>query len=156
MILESTQILYTANHVNGGSVWITEAAPVCATTGKRGYKQHAKNHPSVLWASESLAQYMWLVRMALCLVDEHMYRFGPTKRHSCYEHLLWLRENPPPGLLKRCEWLRDPPPAMPDEFKISPLSVVCYWAYYNGGKRERGLLKWSRRSTPHIFCDGSI
>jgi hypothetical protein len=156
MILESTQILYTSHHVNGGGPVIEESAPICATTGKRGYKQHAKNHPSVLWATESLAHYMWLCRMALCLVDEHNFRFRPKKRHSSEEHLFWLASTPPPGLIAKCHWTRDPPPAMPDEFKISEKSVVCYWAYYNGGKRERGLLKWSRRHTPHIFEDSDV
>ena len=54
MILESTQILYTALHVNGGTAIIEASAPRCASTGKRGYKKHAAKHPSVLWASAAL------------------------------------------------------------------------------------------------------
>jgi hypothetical protein len=153
MILESTQILYTANHVNGGTVLILTAAPICSTTGARGYKKHAAKHPSVLWCSESLAHYFWLIRMALCLVDEHAHRFNPKERHKCEEHLLWLRANPPPGLLGVSKWYRDPPPAMPDKYKISDFSVICYWAYYAGSKRDRGLFKWSRRGMPHVFRD---
>jgi hypothetical protein len=151
MILESTQILYTAHHVNGGSVVVETTAPICKTTGKRGYKKHAAKHPSVRWASASLAHYVWLCRMALCLVDEHQYRFGPTARHSCAEHLEWLRAHPPPGLVGKTAWLSDPTPAMPAEYKVHETIVECYWAYYKGAKKERGLFKWSRRRTPHVF-----
>ena len=151
MILESTQILYTAQHVNGGTVVVEAEAPVCASTGKRGYKKHAAKHPSVLWASASLAHYLWLCRMALCLCDEHQFRFGPVLRHLCAVHIEWLMENPPPGLLEKIKWLSDPTPAMPDEYKVPGSVVVSYWNYYNGSKRDRGLLKWTRRQVPHVF-----
>ncbi len=150
MILESCQMLYTAHHVHGGTAIIESSAPICATTGKRGYKKHAAKHPSTLWVCASLAHYIWLCRMALCLVDEHVYRFHPTKRHACEAHLLWLRANPPPDL-KETRWRSDPTPAMPDEYKISTDVVVCYRAYYNGSKRERGLFKWTVRHVPHVF-----
>ena len=153
MILESTQILYTALHVNGGTAIIEESAPICKSTGKRGYKKHAAKHPSVLWASASLPHYLWLCRMALCLVDEHMFRFKPKERHSCEEHLLWLQKTPPPGLSSKLKWLSDPTPAMPEEYKIYGSIVACYWAYYAGSKQERGLLKWTGRQVPHVFRD---
>lgn len=151
MILEYTQILYTANHVNGGTPTILLNAPVCATTGKRGYKLHAKNHPSVKWASESLAHYYWLLALAFCLVEEHTFRFQPKARHACYEHLRWLSKNPPPDLLFRRFWMRDPPPAMPEEYRVEGDSIFSYRNYYNGSKRDRGLLIYTRRHVPHIF-----
>lgn len=150
MILEYTQILYTAHHVNGGTARLQVEAPICKSSGVRGYKQHAAKHPSVLWASSSLAHYLWLCRMARCLVDEHFYRFGT--HHSCSEHLAWLQTHVPPGLCSKVTWVSDPTPAMPDEFKVHPNVFECYWAYYNGSKRERGLLKWTKRHTPHLFA----
>ena len=151
MILEYTQILYTSNHVNGGTVLILESAPLCASTAKRGYKLHAKNHPSVLWASESLVHYYWLLALALCLVEEHTFRFKPLQPHACLAHLKWLGAPPPEKLLTRRIWLRDPPPAMPDECKIENDSIQSYRNYYNTSKKERGLLTYTKRHIPHIF-----
>lgn len=153
MILESTQILYTAMRVNGGGDLIETSAPICKSTGKRGYKVTHPKHPSVLWTCAALPHYLWLCRMALCLVDEHAFRFEPKERHSCEEHLLWLQSNPPPELLTKLKWLSDPTPAMPEEYKIFGTSVACYWAYYAGSKQERGLLKWTKRQVPHVFRD---
>lgn len=147
MLLEYTQILYTSNHVNGGTSAIQDTAPLCISSGMRGYKLHAKNHPSVKWASESLAHYMWLNALALELVREHRYRFKTM--HACKEHLFWLRDHPPPGLLTKSEWLRDPPPAMPAEYRVNQQSVSCYRAYYNGAKRH--ILTYTKRHFPHIL-----
>jgi hypothetical protein len=153
MILESTQILYTAHYMNGGMAIVEEFAPICKSTGKRGYRVTHPKHPSVMWACEALPHYLWLCRMALCLVDEHQYRFGPTARHSCEEHLLWLIQVPPPGLINKLKWIKDPTPAMPDEYKVADSAIQSYWNYYRGSKKERGLFKWSRRHTPHIFIN---
>lgn len=152
MILEYTQIMYTSNHVNGGTEAIELSAPICLSTGKRGYKLHAKNHPSVRWASESLAHYMWLNKLALDLVKEHTFRFCPKQVHASYQHILWLQEHPPPMLLSKLEWIRDPPTAMPEEFRMYTDTIRCYHAYYNGSKREQGLLKYTKRHLPHIFA----
>jgi hypothetical protein len=149
MILESTQILYTCQHLNGATVVVESAAPVCKSTGKRGYKKISPKHPSVKWAAASLAHYKWLCEMALCLVDEHEYRFG-TDRHSCEVHLRWLAANPPADLLEK-RWLSDPTPAMPDEYKVEGNVEQSYWNYYNGSKQERGLFKWTGRHVPHVF-----
>jgi hypothetical protein len=151
MILESTQILYTALHVNGGTAIIESSAPRCASTGKRGYKKHAAKHPSVLWASAALPHYLWLCRMALCLCDEYIFRWGAAKEHACKEHILWLQRTLPPGLLTKLQWLSDPTPAMPDEYKDPESIVASYWAYYKGAKQERGLFKWTGRQVPHVF-----
>ncbi len=151
MILESTQILYTAHHVNGGTAIVEKSAPICESTGKRGYKNHAAKHPSVKWASATLPHYMWLCHMALFLVDEHAFRFQPARRHSCEVHLNWLLTHPPPELRTKLKWLSAPTPAMPDEYKVSSDIVECYHAYYNGAKKEKGLFKWTRRHVPHVF-----
>lgn len=149
MILEYTQMLYTANHEHGGTESIRASAPICLSTGNRGYKSHAKNHPCTKWVRESRAHYNWLLELAFALVEEHTYRFTPKAIHACFPHLVWLYENPPPKYTET-SW-RDPPTAMPVEFRISPNSVACYIAYYNGSKRERGLIKYTKRHIPHVL-----
>jgi len=151
MILESTQLLYTANHENGGTAAILASAPICQTTGNRGYKSHSKNHPSALWVRESLAHYIWLLALAKELVAEHMFRWLRKTPHASLVHLDWLEENPPPGLLTKTKWMRDPTPAMPVEFRREGDVIASYRAYYNGAKREKGILKYTRRHMPHIL-----
>lgn len=151
MILESCQLLYIAHHIHGESRRVEETAPICATTGKRGYKKTHSKHPSAIWTAESLPHYIWLCLFTLALVKEHAYRFGPKREHACKVHLDWLFANPPKALLSQMKWLRDPPPAMPDEYKVEGDSVMSYRAFYSGSKRERGLLKYTKRHMPHIF-----
>ena len=151
MILEYCQMLYTAHHVHGSSANVHAEAPVCESTGKRGFQKHAANHPSTLWVCESLAHYMWLVQLGLDLCREYNHRFSPKGRHKCHAHLLWLKKNVPANMVFKRYWLRDPPPAMPDEYKVPGSSLESYWNYYNGSKRERGLLKYTNRHIPHIF-----
>ncbi len=149
MILESTQILYTCQYINGDGDKVMSMAPICGSTGNRGYKKHAAKHPSVMWAAAALPHYIWLCWLALALVKEHTYRFNPKKPHACLEHLNWLLAHPPSGLMKKLEWLSEPTPAMPDEYRVYDTVEECYRAYYMGQKKERGLLKWSKRNTPH-------
>ena len=152
MILESTQILYTCQHMNGGTKKVDLEAPICSSSGRRGYKKHAANHPSVKWARSSLSHYFWLCWLGLALVKEYEHRFGKKKPHSCLVHLNWLLENYPPDL-KETKWISDPTPAMPDEYK-NPRSVEkSYIAYYKGSKSR--MLKWSKRHTPHVFLNRS-
>lgn len=147
MILESTQLLYTANHENGGTLQIQESAPVCASTKRRGYRSTHKNHPSAIWTRTSLAHYYWLISLAKDLVDEHMFRFSPARVHACLEHLEWLEQNPPPDL-KETRWLKDPTPAMPEEYK-TPDAIESYRKYYSVAKKD--LLKYTKRHMPHIL-----
>jgi len=150
MILESTQILYTCQHMNGGTARVNESAPLCLSSGKRGYKNHAANHPSVKWARSSLAHYMWLCWLGLALVKEHRYRFSPNKLHSCFIHLIWLYKNPPVGLIED-RWLSDPTPAMPNEYKVEGDVIQSYINYYEGSKIR--MLKWTGRHIPHVFIN---
>ena len=41
----------------------------------------------------------------------------------------------------------DPPPAMPDIYKTSKNSIVCYRNYYRDGKKN--LLSYTARNKPH-------
>ncbi len=144
MILETTQLLYTAH-------WFLEgtpdfgSAPFRKNVAERGYRSiKNKNHPCAIWVRESLEHYMWLCMFGAYLCDEYKFRFGPQKRHSCEEHLYWLAANWPPSI-PPVGW-RQPPQAMPEEYQKSN-SIAAYRAYYLGPKKN--LLTYTRRSKPH-------
>jgi hypothetical protein len=140
MILETAQLLYTAHWVLGTTDFST--APK-TQKGQRGYKSIRNvKHPSAIWARETIDQYMWLCLFGLYLSEEYRHRFG-GKTHSCEEHIFWLMMHPPQGL--QSGW-RQPPQAMPDEFRRSD-SIAAYRAYYVGAKKN--LLHYTKRHAPH-------
>lgn len=149
MILEYTQILYTAFYLSSSTEQLSDA-PLNESTGRRGYMSvRNKKHPSVLWCAMSLAHYMWLISLALNLVTEYNFRYQPSQPHKCLEHLQWLSKNPPKGLFHQVKWLCGPTPAMPDEYKVTGDSIQSYRNYYRGSKKDRGLLVYTRRHIPH-------
>lgn len=111
MLLESTQLLSSAMHLNGmvGCYKLT----------------HAK-HPSTLWAAESSDNWINLFTHALALNQEYEERFD--KKHKCVHHLLEMYANVE---LKKFP-VNIPTPlrlAMPEEFK-SNNPVKSYRNYY--------------------------
>ncbi len=139
MILETAQLLYTAHWATGQTNFDT--APLRKGTTERGYKSiRNKNHPSAIWTRESIEHYTWLCQLGEFLCAEYTYRY--SKEHSCQKHIYWLAANPP-GL--GTGW-RQPPQAMPEEFKKSN-SVAAYRAYYLGAKSA--FLSYKRRARPH-------
>lgn len=153
MILESTQLLWTAQHVIAGErgldLTLTDVPMTAA--GQRGYKPTHRNHPCAIWARATLGNYRWLCALAAALIDEYHYRYpaGP-KHHACEAHVAWLTAHPPGQLLLAPnQGMTLPALAMPDHFKCSPSPTACYKAFYLGEKRERGLLTYTRRAPPH-------
>jgi hypothetical protein len=118
MLLESTQLLSSAMHLNG-------------QTGP--YKLNHAKHPSTLWVSESSENWKNLYAHAKGLADEYSERFG--KEHKCLSILQkMIREvnftkfpnhNPTPLKL-----------AMPDEFR-SNNPVKSYRDYYSTKEKMR-------------------
>ena len=81
MCLETTQILSTAVHLNGG------VGP---------YKPTHIHHPVVKWAAESKPNYLWLLDHLQALCDEYKKRYNKT--HKCisyFDTLLELSEHVP-------------------------------------------------------------
>jgi hypothetical protein len=149
MILETAQLLYTAHWIlaiNKGLLPSFKTAPPHALEPRmRGYLPIRNDkHPSAIWARESLQHYRWLSIFGLALCNEYRYRFN-DKKHSCENHLRWLYMNAPPELFDN-GW-KDPPPAMPDIYKTSKNSIICYRKYYNEGKQS--LLTYTGRHRPH-------
>ena len=76
MTLETTQLLCSALNVLSGS----QVTP---------YKTAHKNHPSTIWARQSLANWLHLRRHGLALAKEYTLRFG--KIHKCQEVISSLK-----------------------------------------------------------------
>lgn len=127
MILESAQILCSV-------LWLHQIeAP---------YKPTHLNHPCVLWANESLSNWIWLKKLAYALNEEYKYRFN-RNNHKSYDVILMLEIPPIPdyGLTKR-------PQVLPDELKQED-PVIAYRHYYKIYKRHLG--HWTKRDVPDWF-----
>jgi hypothetical protein len=134
MILESTQLLYTAQGLSAfNKLHENPYTP---------YKPTHKNHPSAIWTRSSIHHYLWLCDLALAYCTEYKFRYGEEKEHACYKHLLWLKQNPPD--LEDKEFT-EPPQCMPDQYKRESC-VEAYRAYYIGEKL--GFVKYTRRPPP--------
>lgn len=141
MILESTQMLYTAMHCTRGGKYLLDTCPYTP------YKIAHKNHPSSIWARSSLANYNWLCELALAYADEYRFRYGSHKEHACEKHLNWLYENPPD--LPEYDF-EEPPQCMPDQYKDDSC-VEAYRNYYIGEKLS--FVKYTRREVPYWLED---
>ncbi len=152
MLLEATQLLWTAHHVAAATtnkpIPDFESAPTTIASGGRqhGYRPTHRNHPCAIWVRTSIANYRWLVLLAKALAEEYHYRWpARTTPHACEAHVAWLAVHEPP--LPRLQ-LTEPAQAMPPEFK-APYPVHAYRAFYLGSKADRGLLHYTRREPPH-------
>ena len=85
MTLESVQMLVSALRRHGAT---DNDVPLTSkgTPHKGGYS----NHPSTVWAGESLDNFNWLLDHAVALADEYTYRFG--KEHACERQLYHVDE----------------------------------------------------------------
>jgi hypothetical protein len=148
MLLESTQLLWTAHHVAAnGQLELGDDAPM-TKDGRRGYRPTHKNHPCAIWTRASTANYRWLCQLAAALATEYHYRYPAAREHACEAHVAWLTTHVPPIPDGPLTW---PALAMPDEYKISQNPTVCYRAFYVGSKGARGLLTYTRRARP-VWC----
>lgn len=122
MLLESAQLMSTAHHLTGGT------AP---------YKSTHANHPCAVWVRESQLHYSYVYRLAHQLGVEFFRRYG--KQHKTAVEVLPQLAKAPTSLPSI--W-RDPPLAMPDEFKGGD-AVDSYKKYYLS-KSSTMPLRWYR------------
>ncbi len=112
---------------------------------QRGYRPVHLHHPCTVWVRKSLANYMWLCRLAVELGREKQHRW-PGVAHSCEEHARWLMAHPP---MLPATPLTHFAVAMPPEYKKHD-PIVSYRAFYSGSKTDRGITKsYTRRHKPH-------
>jgi len=100
MVLESTQLLYSAWHVNKGELPKIKSGP-------KPYRLAHKNHPTAVWVRECENNYMFTLNYALALADEYSYRYSEEgkepKVHACVAHLKRLKKWGYPTVVKKEE-----------------------------------------------------
>ncbi len=165
MLLETVQLLYTAHWVKVYPELVNYKAPITLAKYQKtlkepytlqtapspktdktahGYRPCHVNHPCAKWTRQTIGNYMWLSKLGIELAKEYTYRYG--KHHSCEEHIMWLYHNLPHNI--HCPYRTPFAIAMDPEYKISEDPVECYRNYYNTSKKERGLIKYTKRDAP--------
>ena len=159
MIIEYAQLLSTAHRVLDGvsknvltksnrkyTTWI-HPTPLMETTL---YKSTMRNHPSAIWARQSLSHYVYLKELWKNLCAEYTYRYG--KVHISYTKLIDVLEVNPTNIPNVPFF--DPPPAM----SHFPLCIVpnnslhSYYNYYIVAKNY--FAKWTKRPIPEWYSKG--
>lgn len=149
MVLELTQMLFTAHHKNG-------TCPVLP------YKPISNpKHPIAIWVRMDVCNYIYTTKLAKYLSIEYTHRYG--KIHACDKLIDWLIINKPTtfptieysnnvylSYSKGFEkWgLSKIPLAMPDEYK-SDDTISSYRKYYINDKKS--FAKWTKRNVPYWF-----
>ena len=170
MLLETVQLLYTAHWVKAYPELIQCRSPIALSRVQKqltepetfqsapspksdpnahGYRPCHVNHPCAKWARDTIGNYKWLTLLGCELAAEYRFRYG--KKHSCEEHILWLYSNLPQNM--RCKHRTPFALAMDPQYKVSDDPVECYRNYYNTSKKERGLLKYTKREPPDWVVD---
>jgi hypothetical protein len=129
MILEYAQLLSTAHHELDGVPSIE-----C-------YKSTHKNHPSAVWARQSMHHYRWLYRLLSHTCREYTKRYNKihaTERKGIVCNLMQL-----PYELRSVGW-EDPPQCMPDEYK----NINVIKAYRNYYIRDKGRFATWKNGSP--------
>lgn len=132
MILESAQILCTVLYKNG------IPSP---------YRPTHSSHPCTLWAGRSLANWLWLRRLAVALNREYRYRYRKEQDHAS-THVARQLLLPPIADIGLTEFEQ----VMPERYRIPGDAVEAYRSFYIGEKA--GLATWTRRRAPEWFVRG--
>lgn len=82
MLLEIVQLLFTVHHLLGTPAKLIPYKPI------KNFK-----HPMCIWITLDINNYLYAVKLGLCLAQEYTYRY--LKVHSCEKHVVWLNDNIP-------------------------------------------------------------
>jgi len=151
MILESAQLLSTAHRVLDGRMVAGKSK-----TGRNVkrfvlddsrepviYTATHVNHPSAVWARQSVQNYNWLYEHFFELGCEYTYRYGKT--HKCFQgDLSYMRATRPHNLREYDMTLM--PSAMDPQYIISSDPIINYRNYYKFGKKN--LHAYTKRDLP--------
>ena len=134
MILEHTQMLSTALHVNG-------------IPGP--YKITHKNHPCTVWASSNPSNWVNLLELTLYMTKEYRYRFN--KIHACHVKLLdcfmsflkseFSHKKAPLDPYVNCSLYKDEP----DVYTAYKKTLSHKW------KNDKRTPKWTNRQAPSFY-----
>ena len=151
MVLESAQLLSTAHRVLDGRMYAGKTA-----TGRNVKRYELEdsrdaviytathiNHPSAIWARESVENYNWLFEHFYALGREYTYRYN--KIHKCFHgEMAYMLQSPPLNL--RDYEMTKMPSAMDEQYIISDDPITNYRNYYSLGKKN--LHAWKNRQPP--------
>ncbi len=132
MILESTQILSTILHLHGMN------AP---------YKPSHQKHPCIIWAGQSLQNWLWLRELIFALNNEYRYRYDSRVNHKSYDVAKRLNVPPLPNI-----GLLEHPQVMPEEYKVPKDPIKAYRNFYVFSKSK--FAKWRKRKKPSWYQPG--
>jgi hypothetical protein len=128
MITEHAQLLSTAVRASGIDA---------------GYRSTHKNHPSAIWARESLDNWLWLRDLNTALNEEYRFRYGRKVNHKAYDVTMSL---PLPNIQRL--GITKFRLAMPDDVRQDD-PIEAYRAYYI--KYKSHIASWKNRSIPTWF-----
>ena len=150
MILESAQLLSTAHRLLDG-----REIPGKSKTGRNVkrwvlddardnvvYQATHVNHPSAIWARESIENYNWLVDHFFALGVEYTHRYN--KKHKCFGELSYQLQSPPKNLTNYD--MTKMPSAMDVKYIVGDDPVANYRNYYKMGKSS--FHSWKNRQPP--------
>ena len=134
---------------------ITQAEQVChllaSGCGRMGvkripFKATHRNHPSVVWVTESKQNYLWVWEHLCCLFFEYTRRYGRTCLYELLKHHEWFYENMP----ELPDTERTPFPKVFPDLPMAAIDkpVEAYRAYYNVYKADH---EWLRGNIPSWF-----
>lgn len=122
------------------------------------YRLTHKNHPSVKWASQSRAEYIWLRTLWEELHVEYKHRYGLNKTHGSFAKLYPDLYFPPDGMPSIPS--ATAAPYMAKEFQaVGDMKhhdpVKAYREYYRKTKQfdasGKPMAKWTNRGKPDWF-----
>ena len=150
ILLEITQMLYTAWHLTGlPDDW----NPPLSKNGQLGYKVAHPNHPMTMWVRSSRRSYIFAVKLGCELALEYRLRYN--KNHACSEHIAWLYDNIPKTFQNKQSptayyGLHGIPQCMPLEYhQVDP--VLAYQSYY----KTKTFAKWAKGASPNNIIEMS-
>lgn len=125
--------MYNVHHAHPISENWAQLAPK-TKSGTNGYKPHGLRNPISLWIGAHAFHYRHAVAYGLALCEEYEHRY--QKKHSCAEHLAWLKNNEP-NLPRDSEFLSNPPCSMPIEYKMITESIESKTSTSSEGKKRK-------------------
>jgi len=142
IILEITQLLFTAWHVREGGV----SADIEQAVSKVYRKTHV-NHPLSVWVRENRQHYEIAAVQGIELCKEYTKRY--KKKHACEKMLRILLKNPFPENEEFDKMFRIPPQCVTyDKYKIpdggSIALIDAYRNYYVGEKAKQPWFKYAK------------
>lgn len=116
ILLEASQLLYTAHHLSNNADQVAQCAPFNVSKTQRGYALSHKHHPLAFWVRSSRHAYLCVCNLANALANEFLAQHN--KQHACHEHVTWLSANIPPQIAAKEDAFTVPPQCVTEKCKV--------------------------------------